>query len=346
TMRNLAQRVTRSRFLQVPIYVTQFFLATTVLTLPLTLYEDFYREHAYGLSNQSFLSWARDFVVGLVFGLVGLAVVATLVYAAIRAAPRTWWAWGTAITVVGLFFVVVISPVFIAPAFNTYAPLPNSPLKRQILTMAQGNGIPATNIYEFDASKQTTRISANVSGFLGTTRISLNDNLMRECTPAEIKAVLGHEMGHYVLSHQIFLIVGNGLVFFAAFAFVNWTFGWLVRRFGERWQVRGIDDPAGLPVLMGAAAVFFLFATPVQNSITRTVEAQADIFGLNTARQPDGFATAALKLSTYRKLDPGPREEMVFYDHPSGHTRIYGAMRWKAAHVDDPDIKAGPVSPQ
>ena len=92
--------------------------------------------------------------------------------------------------------------------------------------------------------------------------------------------------------------------------------------------------------------MFFLVATPVSNTITRTAEAQADIFGLNTARQPDGFAAAALQLSEYRKLDPTPWEEFIFYDHPSGRTRIWTAMRWKAAQINEPDIKAGPVSPQ
>lgn len=346
TMRNVAQRMTRSRFFQASIYAAEYVVATTVLTLPLTLYEGFFREHAYGLSNQTFAGWMRDFVVGFAFTLAGAVVLLTLIYAAVRAAPRTWWIWSTGIYTAGLFLLIVITPVFIAPAFNSYTPLPESVLKHQILTMARGNGIPASNIYEFDASKQTTRISANVSGFLGTTRISMNDNLMRQATPAEIKAILGHEMGHYVLDHQVFLITGSGLVALAAFAFVNWAFGWLIIRFGERWEVRRIDDPAGLPVLMAAVTFFLLLATPVQNTITRTVEAQADIFGLNTARQPDGFATAALKLSTYRKLDPSSLEEFVFYDHPSGRTRIFGAMRWKAAHLDDPDIKAGPASPQ
>jgi STE24 endopeptidase len=345
-MRNLAQGWTRSRFLQVLIYGALYVALTTAMTLPLTIYEGFFREHAYGLSNQTFLGWSRDFSVGFLFSIAGTVIVLTLIYAAIRKVPRTWWVWGTAITVAALFVVTVITPVFIDPAFNTYKPLPDTPLKRAILAMAQGNGIPASNIYEFDASKQTTRISANVAGFLGTTRIAMNDNLMKEGTPAEIKAVLGHEMGHYVLNHQIFLIAGFGLVALFGFAFVSWAFRRLTDVFGGNWDVRTIDDPAGLPVLVAAGTFFILLATPALNTITRTVEAQADIFGLNTARQPDGFATATLKLSTYRKLEPGVLEEFVFYDHPSGRTRIFGAMRWKAAHLNDPDIKSGPVSPQ
>ena len=173
----------------------------------------------------------------------------------------------------------------------------------------------------------------------------MNDNLLKRCTPDEIIAVLGHEMGHYALDHTWLLLSWIGLVIFVGFGFVNWGFGVLVRRFGATWRVTGIDDPAGLPVLMGVMAVFFLLATPVQNTIVRTAEAQADIFGVNAVRQPDGFAKSALMLAEYRKLDPTPLEEFVFYDHPSGRSRIYMMMRWKAEHLNDWDIKNGPVSP-
>jgi STE24 endopeptidase len=345
-MRNFAQRVTRSRLLQVPVYVVPYVALTTILSLPLTIYEGFVREHFYGLSNQNFLQWSGDFATGFAVALVGAAIVLTLIYAAIRATPRYWWIWGGAIAVISVLVLIVITPVFINPLFNHYRPLPSSAIKLEILSMARGNGIPATNIYEFDASRQSNRISANVSGFLGTTHISITDNLLTKATPREIKAVLGHEMGHYVLSHQALLTTWLGLVFFIGFAFVNWLFGRLVGAFGRRWDVAGIDDPAGLPVLAAGASLFLLLATPVLNTIVRTAEAQADIFGLNTARQPDGFATVSLKLSNYRKLDPSRIEELVFYDHPSGRTRISGAMRWKAEHLNDPDIKAGPVSPQ
>ena len=345
-MRNVAQRLTRSRFLQVPIYVAQYVVLTSVLTLPLEIYEGFYREHAYGLSNQNFLQWSGDELTGFLVSLILSSIVLSLIYAAIRTTPRNWWKWGTAIAVVYLTVSFVISPVLIAPLFNTYRPLPESPIKREILSLAHANGIPATNVYEFDASRQSNRISANVSGLLGTTRISMTDNLMTKATPAEIKAVLGHEMGHYVLDAQALLITWIGLLWFAGFAFVNWFFHRMVAVYGNRWDARTIDDPAGLPVLVAGATLFLFLATPVQNLIIRTAESQADIFGLNAAREPDGFATVALKLSNYRKLDPSPLEEFIFYDHPSGRTRIFAAMRWKAAHLNDPDIKAGPVSPQ
>lgn len=345
-MRNVAQRVTRSRFWQVPIYVAMFVALTTLLTFPLTIYENYFREHAYGLSNQDLGAWLGDFGKGFGVELGATIIALTIIYAVIRASQRLWWAWGTLVTV-GLFAIfATVQPVFIAPIFNHYRPLPDSAIKERILTLARANGIPADNVYEFDASRQSKRISANVSGLFGTTRISLNDNLMNRSSPREIEAVLGHEMGHYVLSHAAIGITWFGLVFLVAFLFLDRGFRALVGTFGGKWEVQNIADPAGLPVLSALLAFFFLIATPVTNTISRTLEAQADIFGLNAARQPDGFATATLKLGEYRKLDPSPIEEFVFYDHPSGRTRIWTAMRWKAAHIDDPDIKAGPVSPQ
>jgi STE24 endopeptidase len=338
--------VTRYRFVQVPIYVVQYVVVTTVATLPLTIYEGFVREHAYGLSNQNFLQWTIDFVIQFGVSLVAFTILLTLIYAAARAAKGRWWVWGTGITVVLLAFMMMIYPIYVAPLFNHYTPLPESGMKASILSMARANGIPADNVYVFDASKQSTRISANVSGFLGTTRISLTDNLLDRCTPSEVLAVLGHEMGHYVMNHVGVLLTWYGLLFLMGFFLADRAFRGLTKLFGTHWDVHVIADPAGLPLIMALFSVFMLVATPVTNTIIRTFEIQADIYGLNAVRQPDAFATTALKLSEYRKLDPSPWEEFVFYDHPSGRTRILEAMRWKAEHINDPDIMAGPISPQ
>jgi len=345
-MRNVAQRTTRSRFWQVPVYVAMFVVVTTIATFPLTIYENFFREHAYGLSNMTLLEWLGDFGKGFGVQLVVLTVILTLIYAAVRGAGRRWWMWGWLISVVFLAIVQVVAPVLIAPLFNHYYSLKEGPVKSEILSLARANGIPATDVYEFDASRQSKRISANVSGFLGTTRISMTDNLINRSSPREVLAVLGHEMGHYVLNHNIIGLTWLALLFFVGFVFVNWGFCWLTSIFGGNWDVRAIDDPAGLPVAMALVSVFLFLATPILATMTRTMEAQADIFGLNAARQPDGFATSTLKLSEYRKLDPTPLEEFIFYDHPSGRSRITMAMRWKAEHLNDADIKAGPVSPQ
>lgn len=345
-MRRIAESITRYRWLQAPIYVVQYLVVTTIVLLPMTVYENFFREHKYGLSNQTLTQWFGDYGKGFAINLIGITVLLTIIYAVVRVVQRRWWVWGWAITMVFLVFVAVISPVYLAPVFNKYSPLPDSGMKNAILSMARSQGIPATDVYTFDASKQSKAISANVSGLFGTTQISLNDNLLNRTTPSEVMAVVGHEIGHYVMNHVVIDLTFLGLLALVGFWFVDKTYNGLVRVFGGNWDVRTVDDPAGFPVIFAMFSLFFFLATPVYNTIIRTQEIQADIFGLNLARQPDAEAKVDLMLGEYRKLDPSPLEEFVFFDHPSGRNRIYMAMRWKAEHLHDPDIASGPVSPQ
>jgi STE24 endopeptidase len=234
-----------------------------------------------------------------------------------------------------LTFGALISPVFIAPLFNTYEPMAPGPLREQILAMARANDIPADDVYVFNASKQTDRISANVSGLGPTVRIALNDNLLNRTTPEEVKAVMGHEMGHYVLNHVVESIAGIALIFLLLFLLLWWLTPRLLRRSGRLWQVESSADPAALPAYAMVAGLFILLMTPALNSITRTNEIEADAFGLDVAREPDGFALVAMRLSEYRKLEPGWLEELIFFTHPSGFNRVRRAMEWKARHLTE-----------
>jgi Zn-dependent protease with chaperone function len=340
-MRDRAERFTRARPLQTWIYWAQYLVLTSLLTFPLTVYQGFFREHQYGLAMQTFGPWlwdrVKEFGVGIILG--GLLMMA--LYGVLRRAPRSWWVWATGVAVLFLIFSIAITPVFINPLFNTYTKLEDPSIKGPILSMAHANGIAASDVFQVDASRQTTRISANVSGFLGTERISLNDNLLRRCSLPEIQAVMGHEMGHYVLDHVGESILFFSLLIYVGFVGLRWSFDRIVARYGATWGVRGIGDVAGLPVLSLLLAVFFFVLTPITNSYIRANEYEADLFGLNASRQPDGFAQVALKLGEYRKLDPGPIEEWIFFDHPSGRTRIFTAMRWKAEEMR----RSGPGGP-
>jgi STE24 endopeptidase len=344
-MRNLAERITLFRPLQTALYWVQFIIVASVLTFPLTAYEGYFREHQYGLLNQNFDQWMRDQLVGLAVSVVLGAILMVPLFWLVRRASTNWWVWGTALTIAFLAFVSLIAPVYIAPLFNQYKKLEDSKIKDPILSMARANGIPATDVWEFDASRQSNRVSANVSGFANTLRISLNDNLLKRCTLPEIETTMGHEMGHYVLNHAYKGRVLLGVVIVIGFAFVNWGIRIALARWGEKWDVRGITDIAVLPLAMIVFSIYSLLLTPVTNTITRTMEYEADMYGLNAARQPDGEANVDLMLGEYRKLDPGPVEEFLFYDHPSGRTRITAAMRWKAEHPESasPEEIARPV---
>jgi STE24 endopeptidase len=260
------------------------------------------------------------------------------IHAAIRRAPKAWWVIGSGITMTGLALIVLISPVFIDPLFNTYTPLPDGPVRQSVLSMARANGVPATDVFLVDASRQSDRISANVAGMLGTTRVALNDNLMKQPVD-EVRAVMGHELGHYVLNHIYKLLIAFTLIVALSFLLAARALPWMLARWGPGWGVTSLEDPAILPVALIILSVIGLFLTPVTNTVIRTHEMEADRFGLNAARAPDGFAKTAMKLSQYRKIEPGPWEEIIFFDHPSGHTRVLTAMQWKAEHLGEPDVK-------
>jgi STE24 endopeptidase len=333
-MRSLSERITRLRPLQTALYWVQFILVTSVLTFPLTVYEGYFREHKYGLLNQTFGPWMKDQTVALAVSLVLGAILVVPLFGLVRKLGRSWWVAGAVLMVVFLAFVSLIAPVYISPLFNTYTKLGDATVRDPILSMARANGIPAKDVYEFDASRQSNRVSANVSGFAQTLRISLNDNLLKRCTLPEIETTMGHEMGHYVLNHSYKGLVMMGVVFVIGFAFVNWGISFSLARWGQTWGVQGIGDVAVLPLAVIVFSVYFFLMTPVTNTITRTMEYEADMYGLNAARQPDGEANVDLLLGEYRKMDPGPMEEFIFYDHPSGRTRITAAMRWKAEHPE------------
>ena len=339
-MRDWAQRRTRRRALQSALYAIQYIVLTTILTLPWAAYEGYFREHQYGMSTQHVSDWLGDQLKALLIGLIFGTVAIVAIYAAIRRANKSWWIWGALVVLALLVFQAVISPSYLEPVFNKFYPLPDGPLKQQILSLARANGIAAKQVYEFDASRQTTKMSAHVSGLFGSAQISLNDNLMRRGSPEEIKAVLGHEMGHYVMNHVYKSIVYFGLVIVIGFAFVAWAYRALQAGSSRRWGLHDVSDEAALPLLVALFSIYGFMLTPVQNSITRSMEVEADAFGLNAAREPDGFAQAALHLSEYRKMRPSPIEEFIFFDHPSGWNRIHRAMVWKAENIDTPDIRA------
>jgi STE24 endopeptidase len=339
-MRDIGERVARRPWLQVMIYALLWVVADFVLSLPLSIYQDFVREHQYGLATQNFAGWFGDQAKQLMVTAILLPPLIAALYAAVRRAGAHWWVWASGGAFVVILFVVMLAPVFVEPLFNDYKPMREGAAREAVLSMARANRIPTNNVVEFDASRQTTRISANVAGFLGTTRIALNDNLLDKTSLPEIKAVTGHEMGHYVLNHALRGTVYMTLVLAFGFWVVHRVFDALLTRWGRRLELHGRTDPAAWPLVLAVLSVYFALATPLTHSITRQMEAEADAFGLNAAREPNGFAMAAMRLSTYRKIKPGALEEIVFYDHPSGWQRVHASMLWLKENQDNPTANA------
>jgi STE24 endopeptidase len=333
-MRDLSLRITRFRWLQPLPYAVLYTLAATILGFPLEYYENYVREHKYGLATQTFGPWMGDEFKSLLVSLVISSIAMVGLFAIVRRFPKTWWIWGAAATLCLLTILIAIGPVYLQPIFNTPKKLDDPKITTPILRMAHANGIPTNDVWQIDASRQTTRMSANVSGFGNTMRITLNDNLIRRGSPEEIQAVMGHEMGHYVLNHIPKSLMFFLIVIVLSFAYLFWGIKWSLGRWGERWQIHSIGDPAVVPLVVLLVAILSFVATPINNTFVRVQEKEADMFGLNAARLPDGFAQAAIHLGEYRKMRPSPIEELLFYDHPSGYNRIHSAMVWKSQNLD------------
>ena len=333
-LRDTAKRISHRPWLYTAIYAVFWLLAAELLSLPWALYTGYFREHAYGLSNLSLGAWFGEAGKGLLVSIIIIPFVISGLFAAVRKAGETWWLKAGIASFFLLIVLMMVSPVFISPLFNEYKPLPDGPVKSAIFSLARANQIPTDNVVYFDASKQTTRVSANVSGFAGTIQVSLNDNLLNKTSLPEIKAVMGHEMGHYVLNHGVRNLAYISLVLLFGFWFVHKMIDRAIARFGVRYGIIERTDPAVLPIAVVVFSFFMLLATPVLNTIIRTAEKEADLYGLNSAREPHGFATAAMRLSTYRKIQPGYWEEIIFFDHPSGYDRVHSSMLWLQENQD------------
>lgn len=307
-----------------------------VLTLPWAIYSEWYREKHYGLTEQPLMGWLTEAAIGAAISTVFTAVLIVGIYFLIRRARGLWWAWGAALSALALIFALLVSPLYIEPIFNTYTPAPDGPVRDAVVALAEKTGTPSDKIYIYDGSKQSDRYTANVSGLFGSARVAMSDVMFKQNADiAEVRAVVAHEMGHYVHRHSLWL-VGFLIVLAAIAFFLTDRLYPLAKRLLGAGRVGDISDPAGLPVLGALLSVIGLLATPVQSTLTRTIEADADRFSMEQANEPDGMARALIKTAEYRAPSPSAIEEFLFYDHPSVESRIRRAMEWKANHPTEP----------
>jgi STE24 endopeptidase len=302
-----------------------------VIELPWSAFSGWWREKAYGLTSQPFGGWLGEAVMGSAISLVMLVIFLAILYALMRRAPRSWWAWAGGVAVIGIVIAMVVAPVLIEPLFNTYTPAPPGPVRDAVVALAEQAGVPHDKIYIFNGSKQSNRYTANVGGLFGTARIAMSDTMFAQNADiAEVRGVVGHEMGHYKNGHILWFALYMSLMAVLMLWLADRLFPYAARWMGAR--VDSIADPAGLPVLMAIVAVLSFVVTPIQNTVSRWEESDADSFSLHHANEPDGLAKALVKTIDYRADSPSDLEEFLFYDHPSVQHRVRKAMDWKAAH--------------
>jgi len=315
-----------------------YLLIDGVLSLPWSAYAGWWRQKQYGLTSQAFGGWLGENAISLAISAVAFGLFLTALYALIRRAPRTWWLWSGGLTAVFITILMVLSPIYIEPIFNHYTPAPAGPVRDQVVAMAKANGIPADKIFVYNGSKQSNAYTANVSGLFGSARVAMSDTMFKQGADlAEVRGVVGHEMGHYAHHHALWIAGGMSLLAIIAFFLVDRLFAPVSALMGAD-TVRGLADPAGLPILAVILGLLGLLGQPVTNSLIRIAESDADHYSLVHFNEPDGLSKALVKTIEYRAATPGKLEEVLFYDHPAVGNRIRLAMDWKAAHPKAPPV--------
>ena len=323
----------RRRNLRAFVIALLFLLISTLLTLPWSIYADWWREKSYGRTSQPFGDWFMQLGIATAVSTIIGALFLMGVYWLMRRAGKAWWLWSAGLVAVGFAFVVLLAPVFIEPMFNKYEPVPPGQVRDAVVSMAQRAGIPPNKVYMFNGSRQSNNFTANAGGVGSTARVAISDVAFKNATLDEVRAVTGHEIGHYVLKHTWYGILFYTIAAAILFLIADRTFPWFARRFGTN---ATLAEPRGVPVLMFMVTLFGLLSLPLFNTFSRTLESQADAYSLRTENRPDALSTSLVKTAEYRYPRPNPIEEIVFYDHPSVERRVRTAMLWKAAHPEPP----------
>ena len=325
-MREMAERITKKPFLVAMITIVLFTFALAILDFPLAYYSGFHVPHQFDLTDQTFGSWMIDMLKGLAVNLVILVPLGALALLAMRRAKRWWLAlWLGSIPVI--LTAVVLQPIVLDPLFNKFEPLKDQVLRQKLLDLASRAGIEGGRVYEVNKSKQTKTMNAYVNGIGPTARIVMWDTLLAKLDHDEVLAVMGHEMGHYVLKH-----IWKGLAFSLAVSlFVFFAGQKIVDRGIPRFGFSSAGDPAALPwVLLVFGAIGFLL-TPVAAAYSRYGEHQADQFSLELTHLNEPMATAFRKFAEDSKRDPSPHPLIEYwcYTHPPIAKRIPFALSYR-----------------
>jgi len=308
-----------------------YLVVSEVLEMPWSVFSGWWRETEYGRTSQPLMDFLSQGLLALAISALLFSFFMVAIYAFIQKAKRLWWLWGGTFSGVCVAVLMVVGPTYIAPLFNDYQPVPPGEVRDAVEAMAINAGIPTDRIFMYDGSRQSNNFTANVAGIGGAARIAISDVALDEATLDEVKAVTGHEIGHYKLGHVwdgVFLTI---VIVMASFFIADKAFNAVARLFGAR---EDIGDPTTVPVLLFLVGVIGIFTQPMSNTLSRMNETEADHYSYEMVDLPDGMASALVKTAEYRNPRPGKLEEWLFYTHPSVEQRVRAAMEWKASHPE------------
>jgi Zn-dependent protease with chaperone function len=302
-----------------------------VITLPLAAWR-----HAilvrYGLSTQDWGAWSVDILKGYLVGAVLGSVALLGFFGLTRLFPRWWWAWGAAGAALLVVLLSFVFPVLVEPVFNKFTPMPESPLRTELITLAAKDGVPVRDVLVADASRRTTALNAYVSGIGPTRRIVVYDTLLKDAPEGEVASVVAHELGHAkdrdVVNGTLLGALGAAALVIGLYLLGGWS--WLLQRAG----VESISEPKAIGLLLAIAGVIGLLATPVQSYVSRLVEARADEHALNLTEDPATFERMQERLTLVNLADPDPPawEQALFGSHPTTVERIAAARAYARSH--------------
>lgn len=299
-------------------------IADYILGFPAHVYRSFIVENDYGFMNQTFLEWWLDDMLGLLI-LLAIGIIPMWFFYRLVNRFRKWWLVFSIGAVPFLVLMIVIAPVFISPLFNDFVPLEDKALETEILTLANEVGIEGSDIFQVNGSRQSTKVNAYVTGLFGTKRIVLYDTLIKEFARDEIRFVMGHEMGHYVMNHVWQGLLAAILMIGFALWVVSKTIHAVINRLKSRFGFDSLGDIASLPLVLIFLSVIMFVSQPLTNGFSRYMEHKADIFGMDVSGVSGESAAIAFdKLSVLNLSDPDPHPiiEFWFYTHPALKKRM------------------------
>ena len=323
-MRAWAERLARRPLAVWSLYFLALSVVLFLFNFPFQYYTGFALEHRYGHSNQAFGGWFGDLLKAEAVNYVFGGLVIFLVYVAIRRKGQRWWLWVGGFAAPIMAFFLVIAPVVISPLFNKFSPLSNEGLRDKILNLASQAGISDSRVFEVDASKQSNKYNAYVTGLFGTKRIVLYDTILKDMEDDEILFVMAHEMGHYTMHHVWIIVVGIAVFVLVAAWLIHKLAGGWIRRCSGRWGFSSLGDFASFPLLALLFSLAAFLFMPASNALSRHFEHSSDVYGLKLTGNRQAAAKAFEKLAAHNlsNPDPSPFIEFWLYDHPTLKDRV------------------------
>ena len=309
-----------------------FIVISAIIALPWTIYTGWYRQTSYDMTSQPLGDFLSQSAIGLAINAIMLGLLLAVFYLVIKKAGQLWWAWFGGVTASFIALMMLLGPSVIQPLFNDYVPVPEGEVKSAIETLAIEADIPTNRIFMYDGSRQSNNFTANVAGIGSSARIAISDVALKEADLDEVKAVTGHEIGHYVSGHVWWVVLLLSLQIVIAFLVADKLFVPVARLFRASEDVK---NPTSLPVLILLVGVLMSLVQPFNNTLSRMNETAADRYSLETVGLLDALASALVKTAEYRDPRPSALQETLFYTHPSVEGRVRMAMEWKAEQLNN-----------